>query len=1019
MPAPPQTVAFNFSGVKTSTNDRYLQQGELVELVNYRRTVDNKLRKRLGFDETITSAFTGGTYLGPATEMQPAEVEIWRDSASQLWAKAASGAAYYRGTDFRCSPTWMQLQDRSVHGASKPLGVLFNGDRWVFSMGAVDGSGNAAYQLTVVSADGVTKLETAKITAIGIRSYAVCVTPAAVWLFYITGSTTIVAHKFTSITTSPTITTVVTTAGRAYKSIDAVYRTDAEVLIAATSFVSGSPSNTCALDLVRLNQSAGVSAATGSDVVTVPTINNPCCTGVSILDMQDLPSSNVHVTFWRSSATNAQAQLILAHTTISALGTITEDVLDTRALASSVGTTQFIGVSAGYVESNGNLYIIASGLETAYPDPGITVPSHSGSGGHVASSVQRYQWGSGVGVFLGGNVAPDDYLASKPFKANGAWWFLSGFDGGTGVDAQRTFFLRNIGGTHIVCPVVDGEAPQFFFSTGYDDFSQYMPHLSSPMIVDSATVLLPLIQQGLTTATPAPCIATLDFAATYRSSASGIVCGGIPKLVGGADFLEELSPLLAPYDELSLPIPLGDGVTELSANYLTYLYAFIDSRGRVRRSSPRPAVFYHFNNWTTPPSDVYTLTIPCNRHQSDMVRTSWIEIYGSAPGGTNLFLQHVIPNNPQATSTTLQISPRHWTATGERLYTTGAARGVLDNAPLPSARLATQWRERVWLAGTPDDSIWFSRELDPAVGPQFNEVLTLTWTAGTGPITAICPMGFDALLVFRQDAIGLITGPGPDGLGQGNYQVQTLSTKKGTTRPVVEGPLGVYFENEADGRMALVSGSSVTEISQGQEAYTGYVVAAAVHAQDARALLFACTNGKILALDYAHPLPDQPAGTWIRWESATLPPFVGAWAVDGAPVFVAAGLSAEASSWKQGSTSLDQGGAVLTSETTGAMSLAGFMGEFDVDHVTLSVTHLGGDSTYRYTLTHDWGSETHDDLIASTEDDVSFRANSAFHTRQVRLKREELTATGEGWSIDGVALEIRAYGRIKFTTRQI
>jgi hypothetical protein len=61
--------------------------------------------------------------------------------------------------------------------------------------------------------------------------------------------------------------------------------------------------------------------------------------------------------------------------------------------------------------------------------------------------------------------------------------------------------------------------------------------------------------------------------------------------------------------------------------------------------------------------------------------------------------------------------------------------------------------------------------------------------------------------------------------------------------------------------------------------------------------------------------------------------------------------------------------------------------------------------------------EVHPD-IASDEADVGFRTK-CLHKRDVRLRIRETSATGQGRRFDGVAMTIRAYGRIKLPDRQI
>ena len=186
-------------------------------------------------------------------------------------------------------------------------------------------------------------------------------------------------------------------------------------------------------------------------------------------------------------------------------------------------------------------------------------------------------------------------------------------------------------------------------------------------------------------------------------------------------------------------------------------------------------------------------------------------------------------------------------------------------------------------------------------------------------------------------------------------------------------------------------------------------------------LRFYCTNGKRLVLDYDRPLPEQPAGQWIVHEGSggvALPAAVGAALIDGDPVMLEAGTATETATWTPGPSFADDGEMVLKDWLTGRMSPGGYQGELDVDWVHLSSTRLGGESSYRYTLTPDTGvDEIHDDAVSAVSD-VGFRA-AVFRTRDVRMRVTETAATGEGRAFDGVAMEILPYGRLQNLYRKV
>lgn len=96
----------------------------------------------------------------------------------------------------------------------------------------------------------------------------------------------------------------------------------------------------------------------------------------------------------------------------------------------------------------------------------------------------------------------------------------------------------------------------------------------------------------------------------------------------------------------------------------------------------------------------------------------------------------------------------------EQLYTTG---GQLDNVCPPSSRYVTEHQGRFWLSGTPDDTIWFSKEFIVGEIPGFSEGLTVQPFEG-GRVTALA--GLDSnMIVFKEGSIYSISGRPPNDTG--------------------------------------------------------------------------------------------------------------------------------------------------------------------------------------------------------------------------------------------------------------
>ncbi len=144
-------------------------------------------------------------------------------------------------------------------------------------------------------------------------------------------------------------------------------------------------------------------------------------------------------------------------------------------------------------------------------------------------------------------------------------------------------------------------------------------------------------------------------------------------------------------------------------------------------------------------------------------------------------------------------------ATYPQLYTTGTIDGdgrtvsssaILDNVCPPSAKYTIAHFGRFWLAGTPDDTIWYSKKVVPLEGPGFNEALTIDAFEG-GRTTGIASDG-ERLLIFKQSGVWQVYGDGADDAGNG----ATLSAPKKLTdlgctnsRSIVATPVGVFFQS--------------------------------------------------------------------------------------------------------------------------------------------------------------------------------------------------------------------------------
>lgn len=1003
--------------VKQGTYTRRLQPGDFTSLKNVRRYENGPPEKRKGYDRTTTSSFTavGTTYAGPATEIIPAEdVLMWRDTNDQIWNRSGS-TGYYRGTDrSQVFPRYQQLENQAGEGrAHKPLQVLRNGNElWEFSLGVAQGL-VSGYQVTVLDATTRQPLkETTRIGADGIVSWAAAVDGSNnVWLFYIRSAVgarhVIMAHKWTSYLSSGTETTYATLTGYLLESIDAWrLSSTGEIVVAATSFDSSTSPDTSIAWWSYLDTATGaakVSPAPVSQTNIEGAVEDARgCNGMAILK-SDGSNGFFYLAYVRPADGPDGVDWIRIRVNATTLA-----VDDTSVLQYVAGTSNAtpIGVAGGYLSGTSEVW-------------GTTVVrrwnandlNSDGVGLTNISSAVTYKHVHASGVTTTTVLGRSAYLAAKPLQVGSGWYWLTGFQDGAG--AQHGYWWRDSDG-NLLTPVLDGEAAQVFHAGGLAGgfgaqdytYAGYSGHVVDGCVLPDGNVAYPLLRQGLTTLSPNPVIATIDLAPQVRSLVPGIIAGAVPKRVSVNDALVELSPVNAPYEPITI-VANGPGPTDHSVNVVSYRYLTQGSDGLLYVSDSYPLQTLTFEEYASPDT-AYTIRIPTNRHTFGR---TYIALYGSANGETVPYLQRVLLNDSTVDYIDLDVAPSLWADTGETLDTLG---GALTQSPLPPARLAFVHKDRVILAGTPDDTVWPSQELEAGRGPEFNEALAFSWADGTGEIQAGISLNNDAFILFRKDAIGVVAGAGPDGNAlNGAYQVATVQGKLGCSNPrsVVAGDQGVYFKGHQDGRFYLTSGGVPADITEGIEDYIGETITAAVyHTSGAgdKVVLWYCASGKKLILDVGRATADQPYGQWYVDDGAGLLAAVDAAVIGGAPVALAAGSSSEAVTFQPGSGYTDNGSAILTDYVIGPVAPGGLLTEFDTLLCQLSSTQLGSGSTYEYTLTDDQGTnEVHTDVTDATAD-VAFMTGLN-RTREFSFRIRETASGGRGRIFDGLAIQVGVY----------
>lgn len=226
------------------------------------------------------------------------------------------------------------------------------------------------------------------------------------------------------------------------------------------------------------------------------------------------------------------------------------------------------------------------------------------------------------------------------------------------------------------------------------------------------------------------------------------------------------------------------------------------------RNNPVKVVFYRsLKNDDTNFYRVNTMPVVVNLSNDTSWLSSGTNDYGLSKDGTV-----TSGNNPAPVSLTFtDIFSDSDISDNELLYDLNGA--ILANQSPPSSSFVCTHKNRVWLAGTPDDSIWYSKTAKPATEPGFNEVLTIPRFEG-GRVVGMASLD-DYLVVFKSNSVWVIQGDGPDDSGSNSTLQTPIRVIEGTgcISPgsiIVVGD-AVYFQS-MDGIYRMRRGSNQAEL---------------------------------------------------------------------------------------------------------------------------------------------------------------------------------------------------------------
>jgi hypothetical protein len=238
---------------------------------------------------------------------------------------------------------------------------------------------------------------------------------------------------------------------------------------------------------------------------------------------------------------------------------------------------------------------------------------------------------------------------------------------------------------------------------------------------------------------------------------------------------------------------IGLAVTPASGEFLAegdYIIAAcwesVDSLGRVSRSAPSFS-----QTVTIGPSQTLAITyLELGLSSHNGIR---LVVYTSNDGGVN-YIRSKQPITylhwPYTQVSVTLEAPELFQAGMPTLYTDS---GILENSPVPPARYAAAWQNRLWLAE--GRLVLPSKELVDTEEPSFNEALAIQMPFDCSGIVGVD----DRFVIFSKDAIHWLSGDGPTDTGEGGTfgNPQRLPTDFGCidARSIVRTEKGVCFQS--------------------------------------------------------------------------------------------------------------------------------------------------------------------------------------------------------------------------------
>lgn len=996
---PSQPLTIRFGKLDQGTGSRHVRIGTLTEARNVRQREAGRLDKRYGYGATLGKTTDSGS-ITTAQGLGATADALVLHADDALFVRDGS-TWRNRGTQPRCMPSDVQAIPQCGYW---PTLAIANGYAFQFAVGTLGSTQGIYYRVTTLATGSEVKAPT--FINASVRRMKAVAAGNNVWLFYASSESAVTLAKFdaTSPTAAPTSTTYLNvTSHVAGDAFCWDVRVESSVVYFASlhntteSITGGAGAHHLWLSI--LNQSTGLATAwVSADPFVAPGSTNltgPLCwLGVA---------SGLIYLAGNSTSGGAPGNfklLSMSATDLSGLATVW----------SQTGLAPADRSLSGWVVSSSDISVLLSDISNGAGGLGSEAQTD-------ACTITRYVWnGSAVSsaVWRRGH-----FVASDPFEMSGARYIVLGHDDLD--NSQRAYDLYSITASKFVASHMYTRGALAFAKPRVttSDVNNVQGH-NTPISVSGSKAYCLLMQTnnlnnpgsaaGSFSTELESRLVTWDFGASYgpmvpfQSDRHVLFPGGWPSRLSVADAaIGELTPMCQPGTPA---LTASGGGTLAAANWaVRNTYAFIDPLGNVIRSAPSAAVTV-----ATGANNQIANVVPTLRRtnaSSNVYIETWMTIAGATG---SFFLVKRTPNDSSVNTLSIAITAAPVTG-AEILYTDG---GETANFPAPVCRAGFVWKDRLWLFATDEDGVaWGSKEFIVGRLAEFYTPGKVTIYTGRGRIYAGAALSADYALILKADQLVAVTGVGPDDAGTGGYQLLTLPTAKGTTRPhsVCSYPGGVLYQAD-DGSICKVdTGMQVRELTDAEDVVTASTVVSVVHSPGERIVRFWLANGQIAVLDYGNATAESPDGVWYHDEGTGFSAAVAATSFQGTVYMVDSDGDVRAEVSEQYH---DDNQPILRKVVLAPLQVADMGGETRISRGQLIGEYHSAHSL-RITTTPDGGtSENHDKTVSAGPERFTFRPARCGRVGELQVSIEDTGSdTGRGSTWDGFHFEVQPRGRGK------